>query len=271
MHRSFCRIHKKLRETPAIAAALADRLQSISDIPRVMEERAATVPRRAGIITALTRSIQRSATLINKWGRPCPRRGLLSRSPSFSVRLPRPMRVVFRASISRECAGLQKRCRLPTTARPSIPAWATSERPVSSWSKTGRCLRPWINHTACCPLNICQATSNGLHAWRWRWSSEKCGIMLRQTARPSVLQFEARSPVSARPGNKKQASLIYPRMRLDARTPGAIAGNRRDADRGVLPRLCAGTRCRGNVGNGQPPGSRIDARPAIGPAAFHSG
>jgi hypothetical protein len=34
MHRSFCRIHKKLRETPAIAAVLADRLQGISDILR---------------------------------------------------------------------------------------------------------------------------------------------------------------------------------------------------------------------------------------------
>ena len=42
MHYNFCRIHKKLRETPAIAAGLADRLWGINDILRVLEDWEAT-------------------------------------------------------------------------------------------------------------------------------------------------------------------------------------------------------------------------------------
>jgi IS1 family transposase len=38
VHYNFCRIHKKLRETPAIAAGLADRLWGINDILRVLED-----------------------------------------------------------------------------------------------------------------------------------------------------------------------------------------------------------------------------------------
>jgi hypothetical protein len=38
MHYNFCRIHEKLRETPAIAAGLADRLWGINDILRVLED-----------------------------------------------------------------------------------------------------------------------------------------------------------------------------------------------------------------------------------------
>jgi hypothetical protein len=43
MHYNFCRIHKKLRETPAIAAGLADRLWGVNDILRVLEDWEATV------------------------------------------------------------------------------------------------------------------------------------------------------------------------------------------------------------------------------------
>ena len=43
MHYNFCRIHKKPRETPAIAAGLADRLWGINDILRVLEDWEATV------------------------------------------------------------------------------------------------------------------------------------------------------------------------------------------------------------------------------------
>jgi IS1 family transposase len=43
MHYNFCRIHRKLRETPAIAAGLADRLWGINDILRVLEDWEATV------------------------------------------------------------------------------------------------------------------------------------------------------------------------------------------------------------------------------------
>jgi hypothetical protein len=38
MHYNFCRVHKKRRETPAIAAGLADRLWGINDFLRVLEE-----------------------------------------------------------------------------------------------------------------------------------------------------------------------------------------------------------------------------------------
>ena len=43
MHYNFCRIHKKLRVTPAIAAGLADRLWGVNDILRVLEDWEATV------------------------------------------------------------------------------------------------------------------------------------------------------------------------------------------------------------------------------------
>jgi hypothetical protein len=37
MHYNFCRIHKTLRVTPAMAAGVTDRLWSISDIVAVLE------------------------------------------------------------------------------------------------------------------------------------------------------------------------------------------------------------------------------------------
>jgi hypothetical protein len=43
MHYNFCRIHKKLRETPAIAAGVADRRWGINDFLRALEDWEATV------------------------------------------------------------------------------------------------------------------------------------------------------------------------------------------------------------------------------------
>jgi hypothetical protein len=40
MHYNFCRIHKTLRVTPAIAARVSDRLWSIEDIVDLVESRA---------------------------------------------------------------------------------------------------------------------------------------------------------------------------------------------------------------------------------------
>jgi hypothetical protein len=38
MHYNFCRIHKTLRITPAMAAGVTDKLWSISDIVQVLED-----------------------------------------------------------------------------------------------------------------------------------------------------------------------------------------------------------------------------------------
>jgi hypothetical protein len=37
MHYNFCRIHKTLRVTPAMAAGVTDRLRSVADIVAVLE------------------------------------------------------------------------------------------------------------------------------------------------------------------------------------------------------------------------------------------
>jgi hypothetical protein len=42
MHYNFCRIHKTLRVTPAMAAGVMDRLWEIGDIVKVLEEWEAT-------------------------------------------------------------------------------------------------------------------------------------------------------------------------------------------------------------------------------------
>ena len=38
MHYNFCRIHKSLRVTPAMAAGVTDRLWSIADIVNILEQ-----------------------------------------------------------------------------------------------------------------------------------------------------------------------------------------------------------------------------------------
>ena len=47
MHYNFCRIHKTLRVTPAMAAGVTDRLWSIEDIAAIVED-AAPKPGRRG-------------------------------------------------------------------------------------------------------------------------------------------------------------------------------------------------------------------------------
>ena len=47
MHYNFCRIHKTLRITPAMAAGVSDRLWSIEDLAAMVEE-AAPQPGKRG-------------------------------------------------------------------------------------------------------------------------------------------------------------------------------------------------------------------------------
>ena len=44
MFYNFCRIHKTLRVTPAMAAGIADRLWSVEDVVKLIEEREIRTP-----------------------------------------------------------------------------------------------------------------------------------------------------------------------------------------------------------------------------------
>jgi hypothetical protein len=46
MHYNFCRIHKTLRVTPAMAAGVTDRLWSIEDLAAMVEEAAPKLGKR---------------------------------------------------------------------------------------------------------------------------------------------------------------------------------------------------------------------------------
>ena len=48
MHYNFCRIHKTLRVTPAMAGGVTDRLWSIEDIAALLEAKEAKQPTKRG-------------------------------------------------------------------------------------------------------------------------------------------------------------------------------------------------------------------------------